>query len=213
MSLDLDSRLEALGLDMPRPWQYTRVKAETHSEWIYGDHYDTYPGRHVKQTWNVFRLVRILLNESILNHCLASTPPCLGEPLILDVTARIAALACDISASVPQYADCFLKARRSNPETEKTRAKQSNFHHHDNNYQHSPTQKLDCYTLIFPLYVAAQSWNSPSTVKSWAIKQLYHIGEHFDIRNAELVAKLLENGKAINPWSVYAVLGSYAFAA
>jgi hypothetical protein len=33
------------------------------------------------------------------------------------------------------------------------------------------------------------------------------------IRNAEVVARLLEAGERLNPWKVYALLGSYAFAA
>jgi hypothetical protein len=46
------------------------------------------------------------------------------------------------------------------------------------------------------------------------IKELHYIGSHFSIRNAELVARMLEDGTGeANPWAVYAMLGGYAFAA
>lgn len=208
--LELDAKLESLALDMPRPWQYKTEFMEGNSEWSYANYFDVYPERHITQTWNVLRLIRILLNESILEHFLASTTPSSNVLSILNIKARISALACEICASAPQYTDCFLEARSGTVWSKATKCEKP---HHDSNYQHSPFRKLDCYTLIFPLFVAAQSWGSSSTMKPWAIKQLYHISNHFDIRNAELVAKILENGRALNPWSVYAVLGGYAFAA
>ena len=214
LSLDLDSKLEALALDMPAAWQFTKHKRTEDSQWIYTDHIDIYPERHVKQTWNVLRLMRILLNEAVLEHCLAAYPSCLSEQLIVDTRGKIAALACDICASAPQYyLNCWSRSRNDKHGDLSVVSEQLSFQCCEKIHEHDPILKLDCYTLIFPLYVAASTLNPPSVVKSWVVKQLYHIGEHFDIRNAELIAKILESGKVVDPWSVYAILGSYAFAA
>ena len=72
---------------------------------------------------------------------------------------------------------------------------------------------MDCYTLIFPLYTAGRCNAAPDTVRPWVIKQLHYMSEHFYVRNAEIVAQILELQKDISPWEVYAMLGSYAFAA
>jgi len=39
------------------------------------------------------------------------------------------------------------------------------------------------------------------------------MGNHFGIRNAELVGQILERGENLNPWAIYALIGSYAFVA
>lgn len=203
MSMDLHAKLQALALNVPASWQYKTTAVNHDSEMIYD--------RHVTQTWNVSRLVRILLNEYVLE--------CYLEPAA-DVTANscsllmstashnIEILACEICASVPQYVDCLGAARSKLPISESATTTFGGAGH-----LHPPSQKLDCYTLIFPLYVAGRSRGSPSTLKPWVIKQLHHIGSHFGIRNAELICQILEKGVDVNPWAVYAMLGSYAFAA
>lgn len=100
--------------------------------------YASYPDRHITQTWNVLHLVRILLNESILEYCLASGGALTAGTcfrLVRILTENTETLACGICASVPQYVDCFGAA----------------------DHVHSPAQNLDSYILIFLLYVAGRS--------------------------------------------------------
>lgn len=78
-------------------------------------------------------------------------------------------------------------------------------------HTHTPDHQMICYALIFPLYVAGRSKAVPD-VEPWVVNQLRHIGSHFSVRNAEDVAQILERKADINPWEVYAMLGSYAFA-
>ncbi|KAF4636765.1 hypothetical protein G7Y89_g1318 [Cudoniella acicularis] len=80
-------------------------------------------------------------------------------------------------------------------------------------HKHTPSHKWDCYTLIYPLYVAGKSKGSPDDVKPWVIKQLQYMSSHFGIRMADVVCRILQSGADLNPWEVYAMLGSYAFAA
>ena len=45
----------------------------------------------------------------------------------------------------------------------------------------------------------------------WIIKQLHHMICHFNLRDAEMIAQILEQESNVSPWDVYAMLGSYAF--
>jgi len=196
-SLDLDRKYAALPLEAPIAGKSKTTLVEHSSSRIYSAKYDTYGDRHIAQTWNVLRLIRILLNDFILGHQL--------RPNINMSAARqnIESLGKQICASVPQYTDCLSAARARMPDNTTIQ-----------NHTHSPNQSYDCYTLIFPLYVLARSIYCPMDMRMWIIKELRHIGSHFSIRNAELVAQMLGNGKDVtNLWAVYAMLGGYAFAA
>jgi hypothetical protein len=190
--LELDNDLLALSLCMPAPWQPTITSVDYDSERIYGRRRDSYADRHVTQTWNVLRLVRILLNEAA--NARNKDAGRHSESYSLQEAARavIHTMAADICASAPQYLDCQLADKR---------------------HMHTPAQNLDCYTLIFPLYVAAWSQHTPDSLRSWIIEQLHYMGSHFGIRNAELVGQILDRGEKVDPWAVYAMLGSYAFVA
>jgi len=215
--MELDAKLQALTLDMPPSWQYKTTILDRESERIYNHHFDSYPDRHATQAWNVLRLVRILLNESVLEHCLASAGDLTAgacSPLVRMANDNIETLACEICASVPQYVDCLGAARGRLPTPEESTWPEVADSAFDGaGHLHSPSQNLDCYTLIFPLYVSGRSRGSPNALKPWVTKQLHYISSHFAIRNAELVGRILEQGTDVNPWAVYAMLGSYAFAA
>lgn len=214
ISIELDQTLQALALDMPPSWQYKTTFLDGDSKRIYNHHFDSYPDRHATQTWNVLRLVRVLLNEYILQHCLAPAGDLTADARLLRARTandNIETLACEICASAPQYVDCLRAARanRSPPPEDSTPPETVDRADH----LHSPSQILDCYTLIFPLYVAGRSRGSPAAPEPWVIQQLHYMSSHFGIRNAGLVARILERGTDVNPWTVYAMLGSYAFAA
>ena len=199
-AFDLDEKYAALALDVPPAWQFKSTIVEHKSDRIFERHYDTYSDRHITQTLNVLRLIRIFLNEFILSHYVK-----VGETLLEAqiATENIDTMGKEICASAPQYVVCLDASRKASP---------INVSGHD--HSHSPNQNFNCYTLIFPLYVAAHSKHCPTDLRTWVIKELHHIGEHFSIRNSELVAQMLENGTGSeNPWAVYAMLGGYAFAA
>ncbi|PMD18427.1 hypothetical protein NA56DRAFT_691143 [Hyaloscypha hepaticicola] len=198
--LKLDGKFVVLASELPLAWQPKTTTTENPSDRVLEQRYDTYSNRHVTQSLNVLRLIRILLNESILSHNLE-----VGSPPSLSHTAakNIEMMGKEICASVPQYFDCLGAAR-------------DGLHGNSTKIDplHSPNQTFDCYTLIYPLYIAARSRFSPNDLKPWSIKELHYIGSHFSIRNAELVAQMLENGTDCeNTWGVYAMLGGYAFAA
>ncbi|TVY50635.1 hypothetical protein LCER1_G008182 [Lachnellula cervina] len=221
-SLKLDSKLQSLSNEMPESWMYNTTILDHDSERIYERRFDSYTDRHVTQTWNVLRLIRILLNQSVLQYCLGSETS-INEtvPLLIQTTSDIIiAMARDICASVPQYVECKgIASTRHRPPPPPPIQEVTPSPEESNNtpgepcHINSASRLLDIYTLIFSLYIVGGASHLTSFMKPWVTTQLHYIGEHYGIRNAELVARILEEGKEINPWSVYTLLGSYAFVA
>ena len=213
LSIELDRKLQMLDFELPPSWQYTTVPLDHSSDRAFDLHYDFYPNPRVCQARNILRVLRLLLNGFFMeNH---QSSPTSDEYLSLISVAHnnIEMLAGDICASVPQYVDCDSAARHRLPASAYAldhRGREAAATGHS----HSPNHQLECYTLIFPLYIAGRSQTVHPDVKPWIIKQLHYISSHFYIRNAGIVAKMLERGDsdATNPWEVYAMLGSYAFA-
>ena len=218
VSMELDLKIQALDHDMPLSWQYSSIILDQKSERAFDLRFDSYPSRNICQAWNFLRVVRILLNVSLIEHNLAS--PSGGKDLASIRVARgnIEILARDICACVPQYVDCEIAARRRLPFSKESEILDKtpdcilNRGPAEDSHPHTPRHQADCYTLIFPLYAAGRSGVAPG-IRPWVIKQLRYISSHFYIRNAEVVAQILERDTNICPWEVYAMLGSYAFTA
>ncbi|KAH6678204.1 putative C6 transcription factor [Halenospora varia] len=220
LSVELDARLSALTVDMPPFWQYTTTVVHHKSERVLDNHYDSYADRHVTQTWNVIRLVRILLNEFLLDYCSQSTGCLLSiSHASLSVSAydNIERMSHEICASLPQYSDCTCAAREKLVSENSSAVIASETPTHSLTkapiHTHSVSHQADVYTVMFPLYVAGRARGAPRSLREWAIRQYHYISGHFSIRMAEAVCQILEEGGTVNPWTVYAMLGSYAFTA
>lgn len=198
----LDSDLCTLVDYMPPLWQYETVFIKEDSPRVLGSSYHVFRDVHVTQTWNVLRLARILINEIVLNQRSRlfsnSTSSFILDGVFRDHEAAeesIRRIAVDICASVPQYTNfstSILAEDRVGSEKQ---------------------NRMRCYTLLFPLFVAAQSGSTLPTVREWIIMQLRHMVSELNVRNAELVLNILSHGDWVEPWSVYAMLGGYAFVA
>lgn len=79
---------------------------------------------------------------------------------------NIEVLAYDIVASIPQYINCHdaSKAWRSEPEEPKWPSG-TDMIDDRSSHPHDLSQSLDCYTLMFPLYIAGWSIAAPRNVK------------------------------------------------
>ena len=197
LAKELDHEFVLLAEHMPSTWLYSAAYLEETSEEVFEQRYDTYPDHFVTQSWNVLRVMRILLNDMIraeytprgtksLNNASSQRNLSTADSCI-DDTAK------EICATAPQY----IGIEKTTP--------RSRFYF--------TTQRLRCYTLLFPLYVSGLYASSTTQIKPWVIKQLRFMSEEMGIRNASLVREILERGEGICPWDLYAVLGGYAFAA
>jgi hypothetical protein len=206
-SQELDLKLEALDHNIPLAWQYSTTVVDVKSDRIFNLHFDTYPHRNICYARNFLRVCRILLNETLVEGYLGSSDGEKYLPLVGSAFDNIALLAEEICASVPQYTDCDGPARRGRSISEHSEP----FDHNPSvDHSHTLHHQAECHSLIWPLYAAGRSKAGPD-VRSWVIKQLHYIGSHFSIRNAEIVAQILEGETDVCAWDVYAMLGSYAF--
>jgi hypothetical protein len=212
--VELDAEFEAISLNAPESWQYSTRFLEGKNEHYFTSYFDVYSGRHVAQAWNVIRLVRILLNEFILENGRDPPEGLPGACSPMVAKGTITTLTFEICASVPQYVDCLgigrdvlsMKEDSKHPGTVNKAIDTAS-------HVHSPEQYLACYSLIFPLSVAGQSKACPETLKLWITKELHYMANHFYMRNAEVVARIIERGTLVNAWDIYTLLGSYAFVA
>ncbi|OQU98474.1 Fungal Zn2-Cys6 binuclear cluster domain-containing protein [Cladophialophora immunda] len=187
----LDSEFGSLARDMPPAWISHRISVPTGSPGVLEHYYDVYPDYFTAQTCNVIRIMRILLNNLIRTTYASIISDSTGvhhhELNVAFASHIIDTMAKEICATGPQFTQ---KPTHS-----------------------SPLRKLHCYTLLFPFYVAAMFASPETKVRDWVILQLKSISGHSAIRNASIVAETLEKRQNTSPWSMYAILGSYAFAA
>lgn len=213
--VELDAKFETLSLNAPESWQYRTRILDQKTDRCFTSYFDCYPGRHITQAWNVIRLVRILLNEFIIENGRdprSGVIPDASSPIV--ARGKIVTLAYEICASVPQYVDCFGIARDILPKMEDSKGDGIIDMALDQAaHTYTPADNLACYSLIFPLSVAARSEASPKALRSWVVNELHYMASHFYIRNAEVVAQIIERGPQTKPWDIYTLLGSYAFVA
>ncbi|OAP60876.1 hypothetical protein AYL99_05878 [Fonsecaea erecta] len=187
----LDGEFRSLATDMPPTWVSHRITVLPGSPDVLEQYYDVYPDYFTAQTYNVIRIMRIMLNNLIRTTYLSMIPENTGfHPNELNVafaTHIIDTMAKEICATGPQF-------------TQKP------------TYS-SPFRKCHRYTLLFPFYVAAVFASPETKVRDWVVQQLKSISRNSATRNASVVAEILEKRQDPDPWSVYAILGSYAFAA
>ncbi|GFF50674.1 hypothetical protein IFM58399_08870 [Aspergillus lentulus] len=210
---DLDQALLAISRDMPPEWQPDRRILRYPLPHVYGQEMDFYRDRHATQAWNVLRQVRIQLNEYLLDGYETLNAIHGGNQLAASEVAlsNIAALSLEVYASVPQYASYACRPRCSQGQADGTDV--SVVSQKSCNKVHTPSELLDCYTLLFPMYIAARSKAATVDQRQWVSSMFRYISDHFGIRNALLLAQLLDQNSDISPWCIYAMLGGYGFAA
>ncbi|PQE32529.1 C6 transcription factor protein [Rutstroemia sp. NJR-2017a WRK4] len=193
----LDEEFRVFELDLPLRWQFSTFTLDHPSPRSLDLNFNVYQDSKVCHARNMICVMRILLNESLIKHAQSSPR---NDDLMETAHDRIRHLTDFICASVPQYTDCGGPARSGVLLT-----KQEGFRKED--HTHDPNHQSSCYTLIFPLYIAARYRRE---LRPWVIDQLHYIGDHFRTRNAEVVAQILENGADVHTWKVFDMLGSYA---
>ena len=193
----IDYEYMSLAQTMPLSWSYETKHLDKPSKGVLEQSFDIYPDHFICQTWNVLRTTRILLNDLIRKYSSRDSST-FSEASLIDCqtevsTITINSIAYDICASVPQY------TRFQPVDPADTLA--------------VGAHRIQCYILLYPLYVAG-SFASPSTnIKEWVLEQLRYLSTKVGIRNSAEVAEYLEIAPDTDPWKIHSLLGSYAFAA
>ena len=200
---------------MPISWQFKTVIISNDDDHVYQRRIDFHRDRYVLQAWNVISLIRILLNEFLVEFYNSYENNALENPyssLISVAKNNIEMLCRMVCASVPQFADCdgIHNGNRGMEVVDHRRLSEQEQRRED--HIHPPDWNMDCYCLIHPMFVAARSKYSPPEARKWLLKELHYMGVHYQMRNAVAVANIVEQGGDYGPWDIYGLLGSYAFA-
>lgn len=185
---ELDHQFRQLEESLPSSWKPTRVSHHDSSipdNLILSDGYDVYDNLFCTQVQNVIRTMRIHLHSLMQRF---SNPTDLNTHS--SCTDFIENSINKICASATQFVA---------PDAS------------SNNAPFTLDQSLKCYTLLAPLYLAGHASSNPTT-KSWVMHVLKYMADG-GVEMAHKTAQVLETSPSTNFWDVYAMLGSYAFAA
>ena len=186
----LDSQFAEWHKRFSRFWQPAKVAIAPHSPLVLGKYYDLYQDHYVTQGANVFQTMRLLLHEVIQRHTNQVLPI---DNKALETSRKIIEDAArETCASVPQF--ILVQARPENA------------------LPFSPLQVLQGYALLSPLYVAGH-FSEDAQLRQWVIDLMKYMAEAGRMEMAIKVAEVLETSPDLPYWNVYAMLGSYAFAA
>lgn len=204
-SAELDAELEAISLSAGPAWSYKRNFASTHDPRMnvpdgFFPLYDVYPNRTITQMWNVLRLTRILICESILDLC-SSTATEENASHAQRAERAIVQMVREICASCPQMTNCEFAARHKLPAGENP----------GKTHSHTMSHVLDVYILIFALYVVAWARHCPDEARTWAVGQLEVIAGHFGVKEAGIVLELLRNREHFEGRDSWYVSSSWAW--
>jgi hypothetical protein len=187
--LNIDAKLVTWATTLPSQFAYDIISISEPSEEVFTDHYHIYRNLWIATVWNLYRCIRVLVNELLLVHLLHLSWKQTGFPDEQEVffsydsevtraKSAMMTLIHDICASVPFYLG-YHKGRSSPPTLPKA---------------------VNGNLLIWPLYIAASMNMVSDMVQTWAVTRLQMVGEILGIRQASVLASVLSRGKTITLW-------------
>lgn len=177
--LNIDTNLAVWGASLPPGWSYAIRRCPPHPG-FYDGLYHAYLNFEMATTWNSYRTIRILVNETFLSHVGLERP----QSRSTDLTARcqhahhtITQMCSDFCASVPYYLGrTALGSDKHTVPTVGARA-------------------LGGYLIMWRLFLFGSIVGTPDRQRLWFVKQLQSIGSDIGIRVATSLADdLLGNG-------------------
>jgi len=238
----IDEDFQSILDTMPPGWKFDRVHIPDHSDDVFDNYFDIYPDHRITHIWNNIRLSRIQINENIRQQCVQGLESKVLDTFASDYAAEIdrcqqnmVALSHDIAASIPQYTRVRYLSNVSNefrlPSSEISQSVNEfptfndsashswaspRFYYYptipDRDQHYTPFEAARCYSLIFAIYIAARCVFTTASLRTWLIGRLRFLST-MNIKEAKMAAEVLERNENVNPWTVYAMLGSYSFTA
>jgi hypothetical protein len=174
---------------LPPQYAYDIEFISEPTEEIFTDHYHLYHSLWIAMIWNNYRSIRVLVNELLLVHLLHLSQKQTSFPNqqeffssydseVTRVKSLMMTLTHEICASVPFYLG-YHESQKSPP---------------------TPPKAVNGNLLIWPLYIAASMDMVSEVIRAWAVTRLETVGESLGIRQAAVLASVLNRGKKITIW-------------
>ncbi|PQE26032.1 hypothetical protein CJF30_00000751 [Rutstroemia sp. NJR-2017a BBW] len=193
---------------VPPGWEYKTVYTDQDPEIVYNGHYHIYYDHWIAQIWNAIRQLRILLNEiihALITDDLASAQPSLRphDPVaafhLQNSFRNMHLMQAEILASVPQHVGYTV-----HPDTHSSSSSSQPWAHFRKD------SGADCefpvmrfsggYFLLWPLYLAGNMPTATDEVRAYAVRNLRRIALVTGIRQAGLLAEVVEMKRHITVW-------------
>ena len=183
-ALEIDRKFMNAFDDVPTTWKYRTLYADQDDEFIWNRRYDVYNDYWTAQIWNGMRSCRILLHEIIRDQVLAASTaisPIFTEEESNELNKQsvhaMLGMQADILASVPSQMPSRLSDRPS-----------------------SLMEGSRGYFILWPLYMAGVMDLATQPTKTWVIGRLRAIAYQVGIRQATVMADILEQHRHIAAW-------------
>ncbi|TVY35608.1 hypothetical protein LSUB1_G005102 [Lachnellula subtilissima] len=203
----MDAEMVALMGEFPPEWMPQSIPLTAPSELVYKSHYDFYIDYRLAEGLNMVRAGRIPILDLIREQCEAApvSPGSCQEferyQCVQRVKDNVAETADLICACVPQLAGYFpFLSTDSYTASGSVRYMKL-----------EPSNEASAYSLLWPLFTAANSRACPEDAKTWIIGQLRILGKLLNSEQTLEIADGLERGEERDIWSVYALLGSICY--
>jgi hypothetical protein len=189
---DFDEQFTAMEETLSAFWVGKTVIEKTENPLAYRQRYDLYPDHLATQGANMLRTMRLLLHGLIQDHISASKPETANCAEALAASRKIIeSLANAICASTPQFVLVGAKPENTLP--------------------FGPLQTLQCYSMLPHLYIAGQM-STDTYLRDWVINMTEYLAETGGMEVAKMTGEALRKKAEVPYWSLFAMLGSYAFA-
>jgi hypothetical protein len=234
-AMEQDDQCASLSKTMASRWPYEIVFTNDTVAAYEGVYHEYSIDYNVLRTWNSLRGGRILLNEIIREQYFVG---CLTFPLFDSIehrlwfqlaTDNIADISSEICGCIPQFCTAMPRLSTAHESPIGWPASPSSFSSGSETAdQRSPAspsssssgsetsdqkftyiEQASAYSLIYSLYVIGRSPGSPEKLRHWAIDRLCYIGYYFGLKDALMVADLLEQHADLDPWLVCRRLGIF----
>jgi hypothetical protein len=182
--LEVDRKFLAAFQDVPENWKYRTVYTDQDDDCVWNRRYDVYNDYWTSQIWNGMRSCRILIHEIVRDQLLAASTamnPIFTKEESKEQNAQsvhtMYKMQADILATIPMHV----------PSTPNDR----------------PTSLMEGsrgYFVLWPLYMAGVMDLATQPIKTWVIGRLRAIADQVGIRQATLLADILETHRHISAW-------------
>lgn len=173
-ALEIDRRFLEVLRDIPEEWQYKVVYTDENPDLVWNGSYHHYTEGWMAHLWNGMRTSRILLHETIRDQLLVATMAMTPIFTELEIQSQndssmgiMLQMRADILASLPHHIPPTFSAT-------------------------SLLEGSRAYFTLWPLYLAGAMGITTEPIRNWVAARLRGIGESIGIKQAFVVAELLD---------------------